>query len=326
MDYRVVGAQERYFLPLLYHCSVAHVPLTVLPFLRLGYPHLRTLDFYACFLQEDDGIGSVLDALVQGKHYNLESLGLEQNFLTSQSLVLLYTVLDPSVFSCLETIILADNDFSQVPVDIIRHFVDLMLLSNDTVLKRLDVAGCGNTFETVVIKALETNHTLRWLKIETHRRSRNDNSIRSSLVESLPKMKGLQELDCGWALFEDIDQELVTAFYTNTSLLKLPVVTPPFGFILTRNRKIHRRNNSTRDQQEQQDSRPAVPMPTKGNDNRCIHKRFPAYAGFDDGILCHVASFIDLNDTGLLAQVSKRFRQIGNDVSMIASNLIADQH
>lgn len=199
--------------------------------------HLRKLGFHDCRLF-DQHIESLIQALVDGDlHRCLEELDLSKNCITSSGLRSL-CALNPSTFPSLQKLTLNGNDILIDNEEITRRFVQELLLSDETTLKELHIAHCAlfPVRYTLFIKALETNQQLRLLNMSNCTDFADivdgepdifddQQPIREQLVESLPQMKGLGYLIAAQLFLNEHDQELMTAFDKNTSLVRISVPT-----------------------------------------------------------------------------------------------------
>jgi hypothetical protein len=104
-------------------------------------------------------------------------------------------------------------------------------------LKELRLPYCSRQAEgySGIIKALETNTTLKRLDIMNYAVSRH--AIREQFIQSLPRMTGLQELATEHKCFDLNDQRTMTAFRANVSLVAVSHYFP-HGFLLSRDPRL----------------------------------------------------------------------------------------
>lgn len=211
----------------------------IFPFPRHGLTFLHTLVFRSSQVG-DDGVRLILHAfLMDGGCYVLKELDLSFNHITSIGLYLLATLI-PVALPSLEKLNLASNQRLFGNQKTTRLFADGMFLSRGTSLKELYIDRCGDC--TPIIKACETNDTLEVLDITCEDIDHHHQSIRNQLVESMPKMKGIQRLIYHFELFTRDNQPLLmTSLVKNTSIVHItsntetrPSITP----ILQRNRHL----------------------------------------------------------------------------------------
>jgi hypothetical protein len=164
-----------------------------------------------------------VDALVNSsvKYESLKTLKLSTNYITSDGLQCL-SKLDSGVLPSLTRLDLCYNNNLLDDADGTKLFAQKLLLSQGATLKEeLKLRYCSDQAAgyCIIIKSLETNATLKQLDMSesvVHRQA-----IREQLIQSLPKMTGLQDLAVGRKCIDLDDQRTMTALRQNVSLVSV---------------------------------------------------------------------------------------------------------
>jgi hypothetical protein len=214
---------------------------------------LKKLGFVEC-ISDDNDIELAIRAMLQGGDYsNLRELSFADNELQSCHALRCFSSLTRANFPCLENLDISGNPGLLEDKDITNHFVQQVVSAQGTALKELNVSFCSDKNQghpTIIIKALADSNT-RLVSLDLTGWTDEDlchrQAIRNEFVESLPNMKTIEHLICNERVFDNNDQELITAFSKNTSILKLssndpedpkikqPCTAPCFVAILNRN-------------------------------------------------------------------------------------------
>jgi hypothetical protein len=214
------------------YCPLLHVSRFFLSGIGSQHEHIRSLTISSCSIG-DESFGLILEELCRVHLPHLELLNLSDDCITPIGLQVLMDAL-PLAFSHLKRRDLHANQRMFADEQTTQRFVDRGLLSDDVAIDELDVDHDGSG---PIIKSCEHEKSkLRVLDISPLHGRLPLRRIRDQFVESLPKMKRLQELICNSHRPEDsltrfmatrdgkallVDPEIMAALHQNTSLVKL---------------------------------------------------------------------------------------------------------
>jgi hypothetical protein len=182
-----------------------------------------------------------------GSYRNLSVLSFANDELESDALHWL-SALEPANFPCLERLDLSSNPGLLIDKNVTNLFVQQVVspAQGTAVLKELNLSVCSDKNQghpTIIIQALANDRNTPLVSLDLKCWKDDDlcnrHAIRNELVKSLPNMKNIECLKFNKRLFDVNDQELITAFSKNTSILKLfPISNDnhgPLAAILKRN-------------------------------------------------------------------------------------------
>jgi hypothetical protein len=132
--------------------------------------------------------------------------------------------LDADVLPNLECLHLGDNCTLLDDAESTKLFAQKLLLSKRTNRKELHVRNQSrheNVGFTIIIKSMEKNETVRLLDVASS--WENYQPVRDQLILSLPKMKGVWQLNFarGLHILDLFDQRIMTAFRQSVSIVEV---------------------------------------------------------------------------------------------------------